>query len=84
MTISAGARLGPYEILSPLGAGGMGKVYRRFTCSGIWLRDSEAGPAKLESSRSRRFGRRRRDTAALFDEACRWPDFSLAARREKP
>ena len=28
MTLTTGTKLGPYEILSPIGAGGMGVVYR--------------------------------------------------------
>jgi hypothetical protein len=29
MTVAAGSKLGPYEILSPLGAGGMGEEGRK-------------------------------------------------------
>jgi len=65
--LTAGSRLGPYEIVAPIGAGGMGEVYR--------ARDTRLGrdvaikvlPADLatDAERLKRFEREAKATAAL-------------------
>jgi serine/threonine protein kinase/Flp pilus assembly protein TadD len=61
MTLHTGTRLGPYEILGPLGAGGMGEVYR--------ARDTRLGREVAIKTASaiftERFGREARAISAL-------------------
>jgi serine/threonine protein kinase len=67
MTLTAGTKLGPYEIQSPLGAGGMGEVYRARDTRLDRIVAVKVLPASLsaDADRLRRFEREARSVAAL-------------------
>jgi len=67
MPLASGARLGPFEVLEPLGAGGMGEVYRardsrlgRTVAVKVLRPEVAADPARIE-----RFEREARAASAL-------------------
>ena len=67
MSLTPGTKLGPYEILSPIGAGGMGEVYRardsrldRDVAIKVLPEDVSMSPSAME-----RFGREAKAIAAL-------------------
>jgi len=67
MALVAGTRLGPYAILGPLGAGGMGEVYRARDTRldrTVAIKVLPAGPS-ADEDRQRRFEREARAASAL-------------------
>jgi Tol biopolymer transport system component len=67
MPLSAGIRLGPYEVLSPIGAGGMGEVYRaRDTRLGREVAIKVLPAARIaDAGRRSRFAQEARAASAL-------------------
>src|SRR3954470_4497744 len=64
MSLTSGSRIGPYEIVAPLGAGGMGEVYRARDGREVAIKVLPASFA-LDEDRLRRFEQEARAIGAL-------------------
>ena len=74
MTLAAGTKLGPYEILSPIGAGGMGEVYRARDTRLERTVAVKVLPSHMSASRRRgsaSSGRRRRSRSSRIRTSAR-------------
>jgi len=86
MALAIGARLGPYEIVAPIGAGGMGEVYR--------ARDPRLGrdvaikvlaeSVAADATRLQRFQHGARAVAAFPIRTCSPPSTSAPSRLQEP
>ena len=66
LTLAAGARLGPYEIVSPIGSGGMGEVYRAWDPRlGREVAIKVLAPEAANPDRLRRFEKEARAASSL-------------------
>lgn len=66
MPLSAGTRLGPYEILAPIGAGGMGQVYKaRDTRLDRVVAIKVLAAEKVDAERKQRFRQEARAASSL-------------------
>ena len=72
MPLSAGSRIGHYEIVAPLGAGAMGEVYRARD-SKLWREVAVVLPAHRAASRAP--GRRGSDNGRSVDHRPVYPDY---------
>jgi len=85
MPLASGAKLGPYEIQSPLGAGGMGEVYRARDTRLDRIVAIKVLPHHLTSDLKQRFEHEVRSVSALnHPRICTLYDVGYQGRHRLP
>ena len=81
MPLSVGDKLGPYEILAPLGAGGMGEVYRATDTKLEPRRGDEGSAGGFRAATAERMARFQREAQVLA--ALNHPNIAHHLRQSK-